>query len=173
MLRVTRFVVPVASVLVCVALFAWPAAANTQVKNVYHVDETYTETGTCPFDLRVHLEGSYKQVDYYDNSGFLYKTISTPGGGGPFTVSNTAHGTTLTQRAEAYSTVLTYRADGSVKTYTERGPVSKYTVPGVGIVLLETGTGTWSEPDETLLFLSGGRHQSVNGDFDAYCAAFG
>jgi hypothetical protein len=35
----------------------------------------------------MHLEGSYKVVEYYDNTGFLYKIIATPGGGGPFTVS--------------------------------------------------------------------------------------
>jgi hypothetical protein len=172
MLRVTKSFVPVASALVCIALFAPPAAANKQVKNVYHVDETYTETEMCPFDLRVHLDGSFKQVDYYDNSGFLYKSIATPGGGGPFTITNTAHGTTLTQKSEAFSTVVLYNPDGTW-TYTERGPVAKYTVPGVGIVFLETGTGTWSEPDETLLFLSGGPHQGVNGDFDEFCAAFG
>jgi hypothetical protein len=27
----------------------------------------------------MHLEGSYKVVEYYDNTGFLYKIIATPG----------------------------------------------------------------------------------------------
>jgi hypothetical protein len=43
------------------------AAANMQVKSVTHVNETYTESGACPFDIRVHLDGSFKAVDYYDN----------------------------------------------------------------------------------------------------------
>jgi hypothetical protein len=172
MLRVTKFVVPIASALVCIALFAPPAAANMQVKTVYHVDETYIDDEMCGFNMRTHLEGSFKQVNYYDNTGFLYKTINTPGGGGPFTVSNTAKGTTLTQKAEAFSEMITYNHDGTW-TYTRRGPVAKYTVPGGGVVLLETGTGSWSEPDETLLFLSGGPHQAINGDFDEFCAAFG
>ena len=172
MRRVFQLFVPVVTMLVWFALLAPPAVANMQVKNVYHVDETYTETEMCPFDLRVHLDGSFKQVDYYDDSGFLYKSIATPGGGGPFTITNTAHGTTLIQKGEAFSTVVLYNHDGTW-TYTERGPVAKYTVPGVGIVFLETGTGTWSEPDETLLFLSGGPHQGVNGDFDEFCASFG
>jgi hypothetical protein len=169
---VTKFVVPIASALVCIALFAPPAAANMQVKTVYHVDETYIETEICPFDIRVHLDGSFKQVNYYDNTGFLYKTINTPGGGGAFTVSNTAKGTTLTQKAEAFSEMITYNHDGTW-TYTRRGPYAKYTVPGGGVVLLETGAGSWSEPDETPLFLSGGPHQAINGDFDEFCAAFG
>ena len=44
--------------------------------------------------------------------------------------------------------------------------------PGVGIVLLDAGIASWSEPDETLLFM-GGPHEAANGDFDAFCAAFG
>jgi hypothetical protein len=171
MLRMTKFVVPIANALVCIALFAPPAVANMQVKTVYHVDETYIESEMCPFDIRVHLDGTFKQVNYYDNTGFLYKQINTPGGGGPFTVSNTAKGTTLTQNAEAFSEMITFNHDGT-STYTRRGPVAKYTVPRVGIVLLETGTGSWLEPDDTLLFLSGGLHQAINGDFDAFCAAF-
>ena len=113
--------------------------------------------GVCPFDLAVHLEGFYKSVDYYDNSGFLYKTINTVGGGGPFTVTNTAHGTTLTQQSEAFSEVITYNRDGSARTYTRRGSYARFTVPGGGIVLLDTGIATWSEPDEDLLFARGDR----------------
>jgi hypothetical protein len=66
-------------------------------------------------------QGTPLNVDYYDNSGFLYKTIDTVGEGGPFTVTNTAHGTTLTIQNEAFSVVITYNRDGSVRTYTQRG----------------------------------------------------
>jgi len=38
--------------------------------------------------------------------------------------------------------------------------------------LLDTGIAMWSEPVEDLLF-AGGPHQAVNGDFEAFCAAFG
>jgi hypothetical protein len=171
MLRVTKLFATVASTIVCVALLAPPAVANTQVKTVNHVDFRYVDPGICPFDIRVHLEGYFKSVDYYDNSGFLYKTINTVGGGGPFTVTNTAHGTTLTQQSEAFSEVITYNRDGTW-TYTRRGAYTKLTVPGGGVVLLDTGIASWSEPDEDLLF-AGGPHQAVDGDFDAYCAAFG
>lgn len=171
MRRVTKLVVPIASAIACVALLAPPALANMQVKTVNYVKFTYVESEICPFDIRVHLDGFYKSVDYYDNSGFLYKTINTVGGGGPFTVTNTAHGTTLTQQSEAFSEVITYNRDGTW-TYTRRGPVARFTVPGGGIVLLDTGIASWSEPDEELLF-AGGPHQAVDGDFDAFCAAFG
>jgi hypothetical protein len=172
MSHATRIFAVIVGTVATVALFAGPAAANTQVKTVNHVEFTYIESGVCSFDLTVHLDGYYKSVNYYDNSGFLYRTINTPGGGGPFTVTNTAHGTTLTQKAEAFSEVITYNRDGSAKTYTARGPVAKYTVPGQGIVLLNVGTATWDEPEENLLFMAG-PHQTANGDFDAFCAAFG
>jgi hypothetical protein len=154
------------------SLSVQPAAANTQEKTVNEVHYTYVESGVCSFDIRVHLDGFFKTVDFYDSSGFRYKTINTPGGGGPFTVTNTAHGTTLVQKSEAYSEVITWNRDGSPKTYTARGPVAKYTVPGSGIVLLNVGTATWTEPEENLLFMAG-PHEAATGDFEAFCAAFG
>ena len=169
--RLMKLFVPVAGTILGVALLAPPALANNQVKTVNHVDFTYVEKGICPFHISVHLEGYYKSVEYYDGSGFLYKVINTAGGGGPFSVTETAHGTTLTQRNEAFSEMIMFHRDGTW-TYTRRGPVAKFTVPGEGVVLLDTGTASWSEPDETLLF-SGGPHQAVDGDFDAFCAAFG
>jgi hypothetical protein len=168
----TKLMVLAGTSLVSLALSVEPAAAHTQVKTVNHVDFTYVESGVCSFDMRVHLGGSFKSVDYYDNSGFLYKEINTPGGGGPFTVTETAHGTTLTQKSEAFSEVITYNRDGSAKTYTARGPVAKFTLPGQGIILLNVGTATWDEPEENLLFVAG-PHQAANGDFEAFCAAFG
>ena len=168
----TKLMVLAGTSLVGLALSVEPAAAHTQVKTVNHVDFTYVESGVCSFDMRVHLGGSFKSVDYYDNSGFLYKEINTPGGGGPFTVTETAHGTTLTQKSEAFSEVITYNRDGSAKTYTARGPVAKFTLPGQGIILLNVGTATWDEPEENLLFVAG-PHQAANGDFEAFCAAFG
>jgi hypothetical protein len=170
----TRFVIGALTIAMCTAMFAQPATASAHTeKNVYHVDFTYVERGICDFGIRTHLLGSFKSVDHYDASGFLYKTISTVGGGSPFTITATAHGVTLTMRNEAYSTVVTYRRDGSVATYTQRGLFNKWTVPGEGVVLLDTGTATWSEPDEDLLFISGGPHEAIDGDFERYCAAFG
>jgi len=80
MRRLMKLLVPVAGTIVSVAVLAPPALANTQVKTVNHVNFTYVEKEVCPFHLSVHLEGSYKSVDYYDGSGFLYKEINTSGG---------------------------------------------------------------------------------------------
>ena len=152
-------------------MFVPTASADTVEKSFNHVDLKYVESGLCSFDLSVHLDGSYKSVNYYDSSGFLYKTINTPGGGGPFTVTYAAHGITLTQRNEAFSELVIYHHDGTW-TYTRRGPYAKFTVPGEGVVLLDTGIAAWAEPDDTLLFAHG-PHHAVNGDFGAFCAAFG
>jgi hypothetical protein len=168
----TKLFVLASTSLVGLALSAQPAVANTQEKTFNEVHFRYVESGVCSFDLKVHLDGFYKSVNYYDNGGSLYKTINTPGGGGPFAVTYTANGITLVQQSEAFSEVITYDRDGSVKTYTARGPVARYTVPGEGIVLLNVGTATWDEPEENLLFMAG-PHQAATGDFDAFCAAFG
>ena len=172
MSRARTLSMAVAATLLGAVPFARPAVANTQEMSVVHVHESYVERNVCSFDLRVHLSGSFKSVDFRDRSGFLYKTIDTPGGGGPFTVRYTAHGTTLTQQSEAYSVVLRYAPDGSVSLYTQRGPVARFTVRGTGIVLLDVGLAIFEEPSEILLF-AGGPHQAVEGDFDAFCAAFG
>jgi hypothetical protein len=172
MLRLTKLLVPIVAASVGFAVFAPPAAANTVVKSVYRVDESDVDRGVCSFGVRFDLHGYFKNVDYYDNSGFLYKSIDTVGGGGPFRVTATAHGTTLTMQNEAFSAVITYRRNGSVKTYTQRGLFDKFTTPGGGIVLLDTGIAVFLEPSEEVVF-AGGPHQAVNGDFDAFCAAFG
>jgi len=144
------------------------AAANTQVRTVTHVDDTFVDHSICSFGITVHVFGSFTSTDYYDNTGFLYKTIATVGPG-PFTITNTAHGVTLTQQNEAFSDRLTYNPDGSVKTETFSGPFNKYTAPGSGIVWLDTGHGV-TDGDGNVLFQAGPRQ---NGDFTAFCAAFG
>jgi hypothetical protein len=168
---VTRLLVLAVTTGVGVLLFASPAAANMQVKTVNHVDDTSVDSGVCAFDVTFHSLGSFKNVDYYDNSGALYKTIDTPGGGGPFTVTATAHGTTLTMQSESFSFVTTYNPDGSADTFTQRGVFDKFTVPGSGIVLLDTGVVRFDS--EFNVTFAGGPHEAVNGEFDAFCAAFG
>jgi hypothetical protein len=139
-----------------------------QDKSVIHVDDTSVDSGVCAFDVTFHSFGSFKNVDYYDNSGFLYKTIDTVGGG-PFTVTATANGTTLTMQSESFSVVNTYNPDGSVNTFTQRGIFDKFTTPGRGIVLLDTGKVTFDS--EFNVLFAAGPHQAVNGDFEAFCAA--
>jgi hypothetical protein len=147
---------------------AQTASANTQVRTVNHVDDTFVDSGLCGFDITFHYVGSFTNTDFYDNTGFLYKTISTVGPG-PFRGTATAKGTTLIDQNESFSDTLTYNRDGSVKTETANGPFNKFTAPGRGIVWLDTGH-IILDGDGNILFVSGPRQ---NGDFTAFCAAFG
>jgi hypothetical protein len=144
------------------------ASANTQVRTDFHVDDTTVDSSICGFDITSHVFGSFTATDFYDNTGFLYKTISTVGPG-PFTITATAKGTTLIDQNESFSDTLTYNPDGSVKTETANGPFNKFTAPGLGIVWLDTGH-IIGDGDGNVLFVAGPRQ---NGDFTAFCAAFG
>jgi hypothetical protein len=157
--------------LAAIALWAPPAAANTQLRTVIHVDDTFVDDETCDFDITVHAFGPFTSTDFFDNSGFLYKTIITVGPGGPFTVTETAKGTTLTMQNQSFQVVVTYNADGSSNTTTINGPVNKFTLLGGGVVSLDVGTVTFDS--EGNLVFEAGPHQQLHGDVDAFCAAFG
>src|SRR3954462_13698545 len=107
MRRVSTLLAAFSAALICAIVIAAPASANKVVRTTFEVHEAYTDTFECSFPLRVHLNGTFKNIDY-ERNGVLYKSISTPGGGGLFTVTYTANGTTLRQQSEAYSVVLTY-----------------------------------------------------------------
>jgi hypothetical protein len=109
---------------------AQTASANTQVRTVFQIDDTAVDSELCGFDVTFRFVGSVTSTDYYDNSGFLYKTIAK-GRPGPFRVTATAKGTTLTQQNSSFTEVVTYNADGSVRTLTDTGLYNKFTAPGV------------------------------------------
>ena len=164
-----RVWLPLAAVVILAATTsAQTASANTQVRTAFHIDDTVVDSGLCSFDVTSHFVGWVTSTDYYDNSGFLYKTISK-GRPGPFRVTATAKGTTLTQQNSSFTEVATYNADGSVRTLTDTGLYNKFTAPGRGIVWLDAGRVV-VDGDFNILFESG-PHQ--NGDFRAFCAAFG
>ena len=133
-----------------------------------HVDDAAVDSQIFATSVvTFHYFGSITFTDFYDNTGFLYKTIAK-GRPGPFRVTATAKATTLVQQNSAFSEVVTYNADGSVKTRTDNGPYNKFTAPGGGIVWLDTGRIV-VDGDFNVLFVAGPRQ---NGDFDAFCAAF-
>jgi hypothetical protein len=146
---------------------AQTASANTQVRTVFRIDETAVDSELCDFEVTSRFVGSVTSTDYYDNSGFLYKTISK-GRPGAFRVTATAKGTTLTQQNVSFTEVVTYNADGSVRTLTDTGLYNRFTAPGHGIVWLDTGRIV-VDGDFNVLFVAGPRQ---NGDFSAFCAAF-
>jgi hypothetical protein len=168
MRRIIKLGAVLAVTLTGIALWAQPAAANTRVTTVVHVDDTFVDSEICGFDITSHFFGPLTFADFYDNSGFRYKTIGRAGPG-PFTVTVSAKGTTLMQQNVSFTEITTYNADGSVKTLTDTGPYNKITAPGSGIVWLDTGRIV-VDGDFNILFVAGPRQ---NGEFDAFCAAFG
>jgi hypothetical protein len=150
----------------------WPqlAAANSMKAFVVHLHARFVDRHSCPFDIRVHEFGTFRNADYYDNTGFHYKTLLTAGGG-KLTFTETAKGTTLTMQNQPYLVVIKYNADGSTSSVDFAGPVFKFTVPGGGVVLLDTGRLVF-DGDFNVTF-EAGPHQQLHGDFDAFCAAFG
>jgi hypothetical protein len=171
MSRIIKVAAVVAVTLAGMGLGAQPAAANTRVVTIVHLDDTFHNSEPCGFDITLHFLGPFKVADYYDNSGFLYKTIVTVGAGAPVTLTETAKGTTLTMQNQAFQQVITYNADGSVNTVTNDGPVFRFTAPGGGIVLLDAGRETF-DSDGNVVF-EAGKHQALHGDVAGFCAAFG
>jgi hypothetical protein len=169
--RFMKSVTVFAVTLTGIAVWAQPALANTVTREILHVDATFVDSDTCAFDIDVHVSGTFTITDYFDNSGFLFKSIFTEGPGEPFTFTETAKGTTLTMQMQSFSEVLTYNPDGSVKSDTIRGILFKFTVPGGGIVFLDAGTARFDS--EGNLVFEGGPHQALHGDVAGFCAAFG
>jgi hypothetical protein len=167
MRRTVKLGAALAVTLTGVALLAQPAAANTKDTTVVHVDDRFVDSEICRFDITFHVAGNITFMDFYDGSGFLYKTIAK-GRPGPFRVTVTAKGTTLTQQNSSFTEIRTYNPDGSFKTITDNGPFNKFTAPGRGIVWLDTGHLV-VDGDFNILFVSGPRQ---NGAFGAFCAAF-
>jgi hypothetical protein len=163
-----RLWLPFIVVILAAMALARPAAANTQVRTVIHVDEIAVDSELCGFDITSHFFGAITFTDFYDNTGFLYKTIAK-GRPGPFRVTATAKGTTLTSQNESFSETITYNPDGSMKTLTDNGVFNRFTAPGRGIVWLDTGH-LIVDGDFDVLFVAGPRQ---NGDFSAFCTAFG
>src|SRR3954447_4176298 len=111
MRRVSTLLAAFSAALICAIVIAAPASANKVVRTTFEVHEAYTDTFERSFPLRVHLNGTFKNIDYYGRTGVLYRSTATPGAGGAFTVTYTAKGTPLRQQSEAFSAVVTYSAD--------------------------------------------------------------
>ena len=150
-------------------LWASPASANTVTHDVIHLHFHFVDRHSCPFDISVHESGTFRSADFYDNNGDLYKTLLTAGGG-KLTITETAKGTTLTMQNQPYLVFVDFR-NGSRGSFTLDGPVFIFTSPGDGAVLLEVGRISFDRHGN--ITFEAGKHQQTDGDFDAFCAAFG
>lgn len=150
------------------SLAAGSASANT-TKVTYAFDDFYSSNHDCGFRVRLHSYGPYRIADQYDNDGNLFRTIITVSGG-RYYITATANGVTLKTTA-SYQIVQTYNPDGSFDVYHEDGLHFGFTLPGGGVVLLETGRLVFDQETEQIIF-EGGPHMNSDGDLEAFCQAF-
>jgi hypothetical protein len=147
---------------------ASPAGANAVTRNVYSVNESFTETYLCGFRIREHYEGTFQVIRYFDAEGNKFKEVDLPYGG-PFTVTFSAHGVTATTQAQGFSLVTIYNPDGSIKTSTFRGKVFNFIIPGQGTVALDAGKYIFDS--EGNLIFEAGHHAFLDGHLKELCQA--
>ena len=132
---------------------------------IYTIDFTVPDS-TCPgIDLQFHLEGGV--VDITQNPT---KEISAQPRG---VVSWTANGKTLSSRGPAVL-MITYNADGSVAQTKVAGLLVAVTLPGQGVILLQTGEVVFAGAfRDSPVVLSHGPNQFLgSGDLSAFCGYF-
>jgi hypothetical protein len=146
------------------------SAAASTTTTIVHVDVSFSETDTCGFQLDWHLQGSFKDTQFFDSSGTLVKLIET-NTGGPFTVTitNPANDKTATTRSQTVVGILTINPDGSLNTVTQNGIVFNFVLPGTGTIAMDVGTVVFDS--EGNLLKIGGPHQLLVGDVAGFCAA--
>jgi hypothetical protein len=126
----------------------------------------------CGGDPVLHVEygGTFKLTLFYDNDGNLIRDAIV--GGGRITVTFSANGKSLSGASPAPFRTA-YNADGSIATLTANGLNASITVPGEGVVLLDTGTIVWEGGFLGPLDFAAGPHEwFVGGDLSAFCAYF-
>lgn len=148
-----------------------PAQAQTGVAYFGSIDISFDSTQSCGFSIHWDISGEFHEIDYYDSSGVLTKTIATQGHG-PVEVTATAKGVTLGGTApQNYVYIATYNPDGSIATESFIGVFLQITVPGEGTVLAEVGRHVVDGVGD-VLFDAGPKQDSSN-DTAELCAAFG
>lgn len=158
------FLIPVVALAAAVLGLASTAAAARPA--IYQIDFTVPDT-TCPgIDLMFHLQGGV--VDITQNP--TKEIVAQPNG----IVSWSANGKTLSSRGPAVL-MITYNADGSIAQTKVAGLLIAVTVPGHGVILLDTGYIVFAgEFRASPVILERGPHQFLGGEADvtAFCGYF-
>jgi hypothetical protein len=166
-----RLVLPLflAGVLLGFGVASASAAVSTTTM-IVRLNVSFSETDTCGFQLDWHLQGSFKDTEFFDSSGTLVKLIET-NTGGPFTVTitNPANGKTATTQSQTVVGILTVNPDGSINTVTQNGIVFNFVLTGTDTIAMDVGTVVFDS--ERNLLKIGGPHQLLVGDVAGFCAA--
>jgi hypothetical protein len=124
----------VASLVLLSPLGVGVAQAAEPAQVVIPINETFTDNESCDFPVVVHLEGTRRATDFFDQNGNLIRTLSVYPG---LTISFSANDKTLTSATPAID-IATINADGTVTVFIA-GLLAHISVPGQGIVAINTG----------------------------------
>jgi hypothetical protein len=162
------------ALLVAGALFGLCAgsafAAASTTRTLYNINDSFSESDNCGFELDWNFQGSVKATDYFDTSGTLVKEIDTITGG-PFTLTviNPASGKTAITRSQTVVGIFTFNPDGSINTEAANGIVFHFILPGTGVIAADVGSVVVDS--EGNIVRIGGPHQFLTGDLAGFCAA--
>ena len=101
---------------------------------VIPINDTFTDNQSCAFPVVVHVEGTGRSTDFFDQNGNLIRTLNVYPG---LTISFSANGKTLTSASPAID-IDTFNADGTITVFIA-GLLAHISVPGQGIIAINTG----------------------------------
>jgi len=166
-MRRVMMVATLVTVLAGTQLAVTPATANTKETQIISEDITIAVDGLCSFPVTFHFQGSFKVAFYFASDGTLIKSIAT--NMGPFLLTASAHGTTLTTQMPSFMTFIAYNPNGSVASEANNGIIFNFILPGEGSVLLDVGRVVF-DGEGNPIFVAG-PHQAGFGDFAEFCEA--
>jgi len=137
-----------------------PTTEVTTIENAITVD-----TDICGAQLPITFieNGTFKTTTFYDREGNVVKSILS-NYNVRYTSTATANGKTLLTN---YPLVFVTYTDADVRV----GLRNAYTVPGVGVVLLDAGRLVL-DPETGDVIFEAGQHQVVEGSVSAFCSYF-
>ena len=148
------------------------ASANSRTTTLTTISGTFFDTSAaeaCGFPIFATVNGSFKQTNYYDNSGRLVKSIITDFGG-PFYVriSNPETGKYVTSQSAAIAEILRFNPDGSLASDAIAGIYFNDVVPGLGTIRQRIGRVVF-DGNGNLVFEAGQQDFTAQ-DAEAFCA---
>jgi hypothetical protein len=134
---------------------------------IYQLDVTVPDSTCSGIDLMFHLQGGV--VDITQNP--TKEIVAAPN----FVVSWSANGKTLSSRGPALL-MITYNADGSIAQTKVVGLLVAVTLPGQGVIALQTGylvvAGAFAGAASEVVQQHGPNDFFSEGDLAAFCAYF-
>jgi hypothetical protein len=158
--------------LLCFGLASAALAGKPEVINLPPIE--YDDPFVCGGDpvLHVSYTGTFKLTLFTDNAGNLVRDAIVGGGRITVTFSDPGSGRSLSGSSPAPFRT-TYNADGSVAQLRTDGLNAAITIPGEGVVLVDTGSLTWDGGFGGPVLAEHGPHDWFgSGDASAFCDYF-